>query len=231
MKIKRKCEVCNKIFEVYPCRVKNQGAKYCSNKCQRIGVGIKRSKNYKHQTFICGHCGKETKRKPSVIMKNKINYCSMGCMAKDYKNRMSGKKNPNYKDGRCEDIIKYNINFLKQKKKNDPKFRLRINIGIQIYKAIRSKKSGRSWESLVEYTLKDLTKHIEKQFKPGMTWDNYGEWHIDHIIPVAVFNFTKPEHRDFKRCWALKNLQPLWGEDNCRKQAKLEKHFQPSLQL
>ena len=58
-----------------------------------------------------------------------------------------------------------------------------------------------------------------------------GEWHIDHIIPKSVFNFTKPEHEDFKRCWALKNLQPLWAEENISKFNKLDKHFQPTLAL
>lgn len=62
-----------------------------------------------------------------------------------------------------------------------------------------------------------------------MSWDNYGKWHIDHKTPKSVFNFTQAEHRDFKRCWALKNLQPMWAEDNHSKGAKLTNHFQPSL--
>ena len=64
-----------------------------------------------------------------------------------------------------------------------------------------------------------------------MIWGNYGDWHIDHKIPISAFNFTKPEHEDFKRCWALSNLQPLWAKDNISKNAKLEKHFQPSLAI
>lgn len=50
-------------------------------------------------------------------------------------------------------------------------------------------------------------------------------------LSIAVFNFSLPEHRDFKRCWALKNLQPLWASENCKKKDSLQKHFQPSLQL
>lgn len=65
----------------------------------------------------------------------------------------------------------------------------------------------------------------------GMTWGNYGinGWTIDHKIPISVFNFTSSDHEDFKRCWALSNLQPLWAYDNISKGAKLTKHFQPSL--
>jgi len=62
-----------------------------------------------------------------------------------------------------------------------------------------------------------------------MTWDNYGKWHIDHIVPIKVHNFSKVEDEDFKRCWALKNLQPLWGYENISKGAKIESHFQPML--
>ena len=64
-----------------------------------------------------------------------------------------------------------------------------------------------------------------------MDWGNQGEWHIDHIVPVSAFNFDSPEHMDFKRCWALSNLQPLWGRDNISKHAKLDGEFQPSLKI
>ena len=54
-----------------------------------------------------------------------------------------------------------------------------------------------------------------------MTWDNYGEWHVDHIIPMSSFEFESVEDREFKICWSLKNLQPLWGLDNLIKGSKL----------
>ena len=62
--------------------------------------------------------------------------------------------------------------------------------------------------------------HFEKLFVDGMSWDNYGEWHIDHIRPVASFNFDSTDHPDFKKCWALNNLQPLWAKDNMKKRNK-----------
>lgn len=66
-----------------------------------------------------------------------------------------------------------------------------------------------------------------------MTWEKYleGKIHIDHKTPKTVFNFTQPEHEDFKRCWALSNLQPMWANENWSKGTKLTKHFQPSLLL
>ena len=74
--------------------------------------------------------------------------------------------------------------------------------------------------SLVDFTRDELKEHLESQFTDGMSWDNMSEWHIDHIRPVSSFNYDSTEHPDFKKCWALNNLQPLWAEDNLRKNDK-----------
>ena len=116
--------------------------------------------------------------------------------------------------------------YMRNKEKSEPKFKLRRRMSTSIYLSIVGDKGGRSWETLVGYTLKDLKRHLEKQFTEGMSWDNHGDWHIDHIIPKVHFNYTTAEHIDFKRCWALKNLQPLWSEDNMKKHCKLNKPFQ-----
>lgn len=82
---------------------------------------------------------------------------------------------------------------------------------------------------LTGYTVAELMGHIEGKFTAGMRWDNYGEWHIDHIIPIDAFNFENYGDMDFKRCWALKNLQPMWAKENQSKGNKLKHPFQPSL--
>jgi len=119
----------------------------------------------------------------------------------------------------------------RERLKTDPIFKLNKKISYGIRQSLNGNKKGIKWETLVGYTASDLKKHIEKQFKPDMSWENHGEWHIDHIIPISKFNFTKPEHSDFKKCWALKNLQPLWALENIKKSNKLIKPFQPSLLL
>jgi len=84
-------------------------------------------------------------------------------------------------------------------------------------------KKGHSWEQLVGFTLEELVEHLESQFTGLMTWENMGRggWHIDHIIPVSYFNFTSYDDEEFKICWSLNNLQPLWEHDNISKGAKL----------
>jgi len=116
-----------------------------------------------------------------------------------------------------------------QKMRGASKGKLNSIISGAIWRSLHGSKNNRHWESLVNFTIEDLMKHLGKQFQPGMTWGNYGEWHIDHKIPISVFNFEKPEDDDFKKCWGLKNLQPLWAKDNLKKWNKLNKPFQPSL--
>jgi len=76
--------------------------------------------------------------------------------------------------------------------------------------------------SLVGYNKYELKEHLESQFteENGYSWGNMDEWHIDHIRPVASFNYDSTEHPDFKKCWALNNLQPLWAADNMSKSDK-----------
>jgi len=143
-----------------------------------------------------------------------------------------------YKTGRntrCRDCGQ-SIGHLHKRRSVESKFPTRLSNAIRanIRDALHRKggdKKERGWESLVGYSIRDLMKHLEKQFTAGMSWANYGEWHIDHIIPVSKFNFTSTDDFDFKRCWALSNLQPLWASENVRKHAKYSKPFQPSLKL
>ncbi|MFA5346530.1 MAG: hypothetical protein WC294_00165 [Methanoregula sp.] len=116
--------------------------------------------------------------------------------------------------------------------RSTPRGRLSKCVGGSMRNSLKARKAGRHWEDLVGYSLDDLMRHLEKQFKPEMNWDNHGSyWHIDHKIPIAAFNYETPDDIDFKRCWSLKNLQPLWYVDNIRKSDNLEKPFQPSLAL
>jgi hypothetical protein len=102
----------------------------------------------------------------------------------------------------------------------------------RICDTIRTKKPrNRKWWDVLGYNIDVLRLHLEKHFKDGMTWENYGEWHIDHVIPVSVFNFQTIDDIDFKKCWSLSNLRPLWAKDNLKKSASLEKPFQPSLAI
>ena len=134
-----------------------------------------------------------------------------------------------YRESHPDKVREFSRESSKRARSTD-RGRLICNVKTKICKSLKGSKKSRHWEDIVGYTIDQLKKHLEKQFKSGMTWENYGTyWHVDHKIPIAAFNFEKPEDIDFKRCWSLKNLQPLWSEENIKKGAKLNKPFQPAL--
>lgn len=84
-------------------------------------------------------------------------------------------------------------------------------------------KNFKKWESIVGYSVADLEKHIESKFTEGMDWEQFmrGKIHIDHILPISFFGYDSETDEEFKRCWSLDNLQPLWAKDNLSKSNKI----------
>ena len=130
-----------------------------------------------------------------------------------------------------EKVLKYRRQYDKNRNKLDLKYNLNHRISEVIRQSLKGNKVGRHWEDLAGYTLKDLIKRLKHTMPEGYNWNDYlkGKLEIDHIIPKSVFNFTKPEHTDFKRCWALSNLRLLPKRENRIKHNKLTKPFQPAL--
>lgn len=123
--------------------------------------------------------------------------------------------------------------FAKQKQKwhTDAKHRLRMLMSNQVKLRLKGKKGGQNWEKLVGYNADQLIPHLKKTLPNGYTWKDFmdGKLHIDHKIPVAAFNFSLPSDIDFKRCFAINNLQLLPALENIKKGKKLLEPFQPSL--
>lgn len=141
--------------------------------------------------------------------------------------------NKQYHKNNHERIMENTKQWQKNKCRTDLKYNLNKRMSNKIRLSLCGSKMGRHWETLVGYTLDDLTKHLKSTIPQGYRWEDIfgGRLHIDHIIPKSVFNFTKPEHIDFKRCWTLSNLQLLPAEENCSKSNKLTKSFQPTLAI
>lgn len=108
-----------------------------------------------------------------------------------------------------------------EKAVSTPRGRLEHNIRSAVPRGLRKgTKASRHTFDLLGYTVDDLREHLATLLLPGMSWANYGEWHIDHIRPLASFSYETPDDPEFKEAWALSNLQPLWGLDNLSKGAK-----------
>lgn len=58
----------------------------------------------------------------------------------------------------------------------------------------------------------EANDYIKSLFKPGMTWENHGKWHFDHIKPCCKFDFTKTDQ--IKQCFNIYNIQPIWAHEN-----------------
>ncbi len=100
---------------------------------------------------------------------------------------------------------------------SNPSFRLRRNLSIRLSKAIakNGKKCAKTAE-ILGCSLDSFRMYLESLFESGMSWENYGSvWHIDHIVPCAIFDLSKPEHQ--KRCFHFSNLQPLFAKENILK--------------
>lgn len=94
-------------------------------------------------------------------------------------------------------------------------------LGNRLYESLNSSFDRKKIWEILGYTYKEFVKHIEERFQPGMTWDNHGEWEFDHIIPIAFFHFESPKDVEFKMCWRLENIQPLWKHQNRQKNSKV----------
>ena len=130
-----------------------------------------------------------------------------------------------------ERINKNHVKWCLKQRKENPIYRLHDNLTSSIGRSLRTGKNGKRTEEILGYSISALKKRLEKQFTSGMSWVNYGQWHVDHIVPLCAFNITTVGDLDFKRAWALSNLQPLWKHDNLVKNGKVERPFQPALAL
>ncbi len=102
----------------------------------------------------------------------------------------------------------------------DTNYKIRYRIRVRIYNALRGNYKSSKTHELLGCSIDFLKQYLEAQFKPSMSWSNYGVggWHIDHIKPCASFDLSDPKQQ--KECFHYINLQPLWALENLRKGSK-----------
>lgn len=102
--------------------------------------------------------------------------------------------------------------------KPDVKLKSLLRSSINAKLQAKSLKKQETTLELTGCTIKFLRTHLERQFQPGMTWENRGAWHIDHVRPCALFDLSDLTQR--RTCFHWSNLQPLWARDNLAKGAR-----------
>ena len=103
--------------------------------------------------------------------------------------------------------------------KTDPEFKLLRTLRSRLRSALKSKNAIKSTKTLdlIGCSTSFLMGYLDAKFTEGMTWENHGEWHIDHIKPCAKFNLLIEDEQ--RKCFHYTNLQPLWAKDNLSKGA------------
>ncbi|MFZ4498533.1 MAG: hypothetical protein ACOYMX_02375 [Burkholderiales bacterium] len=108
--------------------------------------------------------------------------------------------------------------YRKWKYWNDPSHAVYHRIKRSMHKHLGQSTKSIKWSAVLGYSMQELADHLERQFVDGMSWENKGEWHIDHIIPASSFDLT--DESQLRACMALTNLRPLWSRENIKKGAK-----------
>lgn len=203
------------------CKIEKEFSEFHKNKCHKYGLDAQ-----------CKACKKERSKKyykatkdKQLEYKKKYRQLNKEKVKEARKKRyQSNKHKVKVQVKKWREANKYKMNtyqreYDKERKKIDPLYKMKSILRDRTSKAIKyngySKKSktremlGVDWEV--------CKAHIERQFKKGMNWDNHGEWHIDHIIPLASANNEK----ELIKLCHYSNLQPLWAEDNLIKKDKI----------
>jgi len=111
--------------------------------------------------------------------------------------------------------------YMRQRVKQDPIFRLLHNMRTGLWSCLSGKQKNSRTMQYVGMTPDELMDYLEGRFTGGMTRDNYGKWHVDHIRPISSFDFAGPDiEGKLHMAWNYTNLQPLWAADNMSKGAK-----------
>ena len=177
---------------------------------QRIKKGIKPVKGVPVACSVCG------------VTYTRFGVTSHRCEKCQADYLVEYSRNASRKKVGTDEMKEYQRKWFKNKRQTDVAYRISMHFSVLMHRALGKAKAGRSWKTFVDYTLEELMSHLERQFLPGMTWENKGEWHIDHIVPRSSFEYESPDDPEFKQAWALTNLRPLWAIDNIRKNATRE---------
>lgn len=123
----------------------------------------------------------------------------------------------------------YHAEYSQKRCKEDPAYLLAKRLRTRISEALRGRCKVSTTIALLGCTPEELALHLEEQFEPGMTWGNYGDWHVDHIRPLASFDLANEDEQ--RQAFHFTNTRPLWAQDNRNKGSLWEgsRHSHPKL--
>jgi hypothetical protein len=214
------CKECRKeetnlYYQKNSIKLMEKSQEYRLNNPEKIKDGLKKYREKNSESL------KENKRIWSKSLegkKSKQKYYKNNIDDIKEKVKIYKKNNPEKEIERrnSEKRKKYMENYLTKYRKEKSYFIVWRSVLRNTLKRVGTKKENTTNE-LLGYSAIQLKEHIEKQFVDNMCWENWGEWHIDHIKPVS--SFDKSEKMSIIN--SLDNLQPLWAVDNLKKSNKI----------
>lgn len=230
------CLGCGYTFERTKARITKGTDKYCSLSCMAKIEHANRLQKYNNIKAIkiidgkidCRICGtkKDSIEFPKSNYKhagrdNRCLSCTNDRSIAYYKRNIDIVKAKRQTQSHKERHRVYLRKWSKNKRGKDIGYKIKKNLRSRIYKVLKFNKKQDRFVNLIGCSVQELKMHLEKQFKQGMDWGNYGQpgWEIDHIIPCSKFNLALKEQQ--LECFSYKNLQPLWGYENNQKSDKI----------
>jgi hypothetical protein len=201
--------------------------KYCP-KCRKEKNIKEFSKSKNRKDGLCGWCKDcknislrkyhKTHKKAERIYRQKHREHLLKWKKEDYNKNKSRRK----KLGRVYRLSHKNdyADYFRNRRKTDLNFKLSSYMRNSIGRALRGNGKSENTTRLIGCSIEFLKQHLESKFTEGMTWLNYGKWHVDHIKPCVSFDLSKPKEQ--RKCFHYTNLQPLWAIDNLAKGDKYE---------
>lgn len=168
-------------------------------------------------TSACKFCRRKSVKDYTKKNRDKYLKYQKDKYQKDKQKRIADRKE--YYLNNKEKIKSSHLIYIRNRRNNDPIFRMIGAIRNGIYKSLKGLSKKHKSFNYIGCSIEELWIHLESQFTVGMTRENYGEWHIDHIMPLSSFDFSNIENDDSPLfiAWHYTNLQPLWSKDNLKK--------------
>lgn len=216
------CVICDATFVK-----KSWNAVVCSNACRLIKNKLAckewhikniESENFKSRERMKRYSTNEIRdmnrryrqrRKLNILDYRKCLICSSSFFPKRHNSKVCSDN--------CRRVKNANRNkrYFQHRYSKDINFKLASILRTRINKILTRNMRPKSVIDSVGCSINELKTHLESKFQPGMSWYNYGEWHIDHVRPLSSFDLT--DEIEYKEACHYTNLQPLWAADNLSK--------------
>jgi len=216
------CIICSKVFNTKG----NQpnSTKTCSLECRKQNTKNKKKKSSKSYRKLKRIPGTNYYKKHIEYNRKYLTKYNKLESTKSQKKKINKKWVDFSPFQKAEQIKRVNI-YVSKRRKIDKLFNLKLILRKHVFRILNKEKKVKNnikTFDLLGCTPEFLKKYLEKQFKPGMNWDNYGRsgWHIDHIKPLSLAKDVEDLVKG--KFFHYTNLQPLWAKDNIKKSNKYD---------